>query len=188
LEPRFEITHLNGTFLIERNILLDGAIASPGSGSPLWHLSRSGVGIVSLPEHSSDTPEMVTTRFLVWLKEHYFEFSHLGVAYQLYRIPGDSWRLVKEFPEPAGAWEVRREDEYISRFPESEASDYKAAVAAFSREMAEQAALVECFGGPLDGQRLSERGDSFQVMEESGRSVDRGHYRRTKRGYDWEVI
>jgi hypothetical protein len=196
LETRFEFTHLTGTFLVERNILLDSTDDGPTSGTPLWHLSRAGVGIVNLPELPSDTREAVAARFADWLREHYYETSHLGIAYQFYRIPGDFWRLDKQFPEPPGAWEVRREGEHVTQFPESEADGLEAAVAFFAREMAEEAALVECFGGPLDGQRIGERGDSFRPTEKQRHELEerraprshqpqQGQYRRTKRGYDW---
>jgi hypothetical protein len=195
VEDRFEFSYRRGTFLAERHMLVERLEDDAKSGSPFWRLSRAGIGIVSLPALPLESKKSVEARFGKWLEGHYYEISHLGVAYQVYRIPGDFWNPEKETPEPPGVWDIRREDDHITQFPEDNARSLEAAITVFAREIAEQA--VECFGGPLDGERVGERGESFRAMSERDDELDegrisriqepqRGVYRRATRGYEWQ--
>jgi hypothetical protein len=117
-----------------------------------------------------------------------FAFEHHGTTYRVYRGaeqgPEVTWRVMRG---PS----LEREDEFIAEFllpvAISEA-EIKSRTAAWLR--------TECFGGPLDGERVGDRGAVFRGTwewveddeDDAGRRVSRpqpGEYRRSERGYEW---
>jgi hypothetical protein len=117
-----------------------------------------------------------------------FAFEHEGMPYRVYRGaeqgPGVTWRVMRG---PS----LEREDEFIAEFslpPEAGEAEIKKRTAAWLRS--------ECFGGPLDGERVGDRGAGFRGAwewveddeDDAGRRVSRQHrgeYRRSERGYEW---
>lgn len=196
MQTTFEFVYRDRVFAVARQLLLPSRTARPHEGTAFWRLSRLGLGIVVFPAAHGDTPSSIETRFVAWLDERYHQFSYRDVEYELYRIPRDFWDPHKELPAPAGVWEVRRDGGVVTQFPEAAAPSAAAAMTLFIEELATQA--VECFGGPLDGERVGDRGSEFEafwewdedVDEDSARRMRRPHqgrYVRTRRGYDWEA-
>jgi hypothetical protein len=162
---------------------------------PFWDLRRLGRGILVLAVDPEDTESSVQARFVAWLDERYYLFTLKGVEYELYRIPRDFWHPHKEQPAPSGVWEVRRDSSIVTQFPETGAGTVSAAINEFVRELTSRP--FECLGGPLDGERVGERGAEFEAFwewdehldEDNARRVRRAHrgrYRRTNEAYEWE--
>jgi hypothetical protein len=193
---QFDFNYQGRAFRVERQVLLPDGEAPAEEGTPMWHLSRLERGILTLAALPDDTEASVAARFSARLDERYQRFSLGGVEYELYRIPLDFWNPIKDDPPLPSTWEVRRNGEFVSQFPDRGAPDVRAAIAAFERELAEQA--FECFGGPLDGERVGDRGGAFlalwdqagDVHEDAVRRVrqpHRGRYLLTERGYEWNA-
>jgi hypothetical protein len=194
METSFEFTYRERIFTIDRQVFLPYRAARQEDRIPFWDLGRLGRGIVVLAVEPADTRDDVENRFTIWLEERYRWFVFRDEEYELYRIPRDFWHPQKEMPAPSGVWEVRKGGELVTQFPESAAANLSVAIAVFIREQSNPA--VECFGGPLDGERVGERGAEFEAIwewdehvdEDSARRVSRPHqglYRRTKDGYQW---
>jgi hypothetical protein len=194
MRTEFEFDYRGRTLRVERQVLLPYWGAPAEEGAPRWHLSRLHRGILTIAALPDDTEASVAARFTSWLDERYHRFALGGIEYELYRIPHDFWNPIKDDPPPPSVWEVRRDGESVSQFPDHAAPDANAAIAAFERELAEQA--FECLGGPLDGDRVGDRGSSFVALWDQDRDLDedharlhhrphRGQYFRTERGYEW---
>ncbi len=196
MQTEFEFNYRGRTFSVERQVLLPYWGAPAEEGTPMWRLSRLERGILTLAALPNDTEVSVAARFSSWLDERYHRFALGGVDYELYRIPHDFWNPVKDDPQPPSVWEVRRDGEFVSQFPDQAAPDVNAAIATFERELAERA--FECFGGPLDGEQVGDRGSAFVVLWDQDKDLDedharrvrrphRGQYLRTERGYEWSA-
>jgi hypothetical protein len=172
----FEFNYRQRSFRVERRTFLPYRGARPDERVPLWDLRRLDRGVVVLSAEPEETPEMVEARFTAWLEERYRPFGWRGDEYELYRIPVGFWVPQRTQAAAGGSWEIRRGGETIARFADGPVASASSAIARFIREQA--AETLECFGGPLDGDRLRVRGVELEATGRRG-------YRRGEKGCHW---
>jgi len=117
-----------------------------------------------------------------------FDFELEGRPYRVYHDAGSADQITWWVMRGASQ---EREDELIAEFVlprDVSEAEIKSRTAAWLQS--------ECFGGPLDGERVGDRGARFRGVWESveddeddaGRRVTRQHrgeYHRSERGYEW---
>ncbi len=123
-----------------------------------------------------------------------FEFRHRGARYQVYHR---AWQPSTEHQlgYSGEGWELCRDREYLASISQDEAR-HEDQAERWARQWLDAHAF-ECCGGPLDGDRLADYGDSLRVTlprkvhdgPDQVRIVPtevHGRYRREGEIYIWE--